>query len=653
MRFKASAGCRLTMSALCAAWVCGTADAGPVTPEGFEHKTFVGYQAWFNIPADGQGRNWFHWSHTHPPTPSTMSVDMWPDVAEYPADALQATGLSNGDGSPSLAYSSASARVIDTHFRWMREYDIAGAFLQWFVVDSPDYRLDIARKARASAEAQGRKLVIMFDVSGAQNSKTCNTGAALVECLKTRWRSVVDAGVTASSSYQTFRGKPLLAVWGFGLAGNETASADDALAFVNWLHTGAPVKYRASVMGGVPSQWRTGSGDALSGSGWPSYYASLDIISPWTVGRYADDASASAFIRSRTSQDLAVVRQRDQRYLPVVFPGYSFRNGSKGSKRLNEIPRAGGQFMWTQAREYAALGLVSNYVAMFDEVDEATAIFKLAAAPAAAPAAFPNVTLASDGMTLPPDWYLQVTRTVTAAARQPGRSGFITPGLPMAFAAGTLVMAPGSMRSGGGYTLAFQHDGNLVVYDAAFRPLWATNTVGRQCSASTCSAVLQADGNFILYDRGHAYWATHTTAPGGHLKVTARSPFLMVQAADGTPVFTTSRTLEAPSGAFHLPALAAARFHGGHLTLQGDGNLVVYDSNGRALWASNTTGHQCSAASCSLTFQTDGNLVLRDGGAPYWNSATSGIAGAELKLSAAWPYLWLADGHGARVWPRP
>jgi hypothetical protein len=47
---------------------------------------------------------------------------------------------------------------------------------------------------------------------------------------------------------------------------------------------------------------------------------------------------------------------------------------------------------------------------MFDEVDEGTAMFKLASTANEVPAAASIVTLDADGEMLPTDWYLQLAR---------------------------------------------------------------------------------------------------------------------------------------------------------------------------------------------------------------------------------------------------
>ncbi|MFE0350302.1 mannose-binding protein [Streptomyces griseoluteus] len=64
------------------------------------------------------------------------------------------------------------------------------------------------------------------------------------------------------------------------------------------------------------------------------------------------------------------------------------------------------------------------------------------------------------------------------------------------------------------------------------------------------------------------------------------------------------------------------------LVMQTDGNLVVYNENGHALWAAMTFGQNHRAV-----FQSDGNLVVYNAdNRPIWASQTNGHDGAQLVL---------------------
>ena len=67
------------------------------------------------------------------------------------------------------------------------------------------------------------------------------------------------------------------------------------------------------------------------------------------------------------------------------------------------------------------------------------------------------------------------------------------------------------------------------------------------------------------------------------------------------------------------------------LNMQGDGNLVVYTSAGKPVWASNTGG---TGSQNFLAMQGDGNLVVyTSAGKPVWASDTGGTgSGSRLVL---------------------
>ena len=225
-----------------------------------------------------------------------------------------------------------------------------------------------------------------------------------------------------------------------------------------------------------------------------------------------------------------------------------------------------------------------------------------------------------------------------------------TPGL---LAGGARLNAGDSLRSpNGSYHLNMQNDGNLVAYDAANTPIWASATSG-----TASYAVMQADGNLVVYSAaGQPLWASNTDGnPGAYLTL-ANDGYLTVDSAAGTPLWGAPGLL---AGGARLNAGDSLRSPNGsyHLNMQNDGNLVAYDAANTPIWASATSGTASYAV-----MQTDGNLVVYSAaGQPLWASNTDGHPGAYLTLaddghlsvdSAAGTPLWGAVGllaGGARL----
>lgn len=628
-----------------------------VTPSEFIGKNYVGYQAWFNIPNDGQNRKWTHWGRSGVVSSTTMTVDMWPSVGEYPTTALQDTGMYLGNGAPAKAFTSYPQEVTNLHFKWMKSYGISGAFLQWFITEPSAYRLDITKKVRASAELYGRQFSVMFDISGSKYIASCDTGPELVACVQDRWKLLVDNGITNSPQYLRVNGLPLISIWGIGFNHNANVTYNDARNLIRWFKFDAPTAYRASVLGGVDFNWRDHTGSSIADPNWGPVYAMLDIISPWSVGRYTTDSEASNAILSRAKADVDLARSRGQKYLPVIFPGFSFHNVDT-TKPLNQIKRNGGQFLWAQARAFANLGLKSTYTAMFDEVDEGTAIFKVANNSSVAPREFPTVHLGIDGLSLPSDWYLHASRIITHSLTSPSLSRFESPTLPLllsptnAITLTTTTVAAGSTVNNGSVKLTLQTNGNLLVLNPLNQILWASNTSGRACTAQTCVAAFQTDGNLVLYQNGAPYWASGPISPNAWLAVSPVSPYLKIIATNGTTIWQTGAP--APTTTYLLlnPLTLGANQSQANpyvkLIFQSDGNLVIYNSSGSPLWATNTWGRACSS-NCVAAFQNDGNLVLYQNGAPYWASNTIGT-GFKLKVSPTAPVISILDSNGNAVW---
>jgi hypothetical protein len=239
--------------------------------------------------------------------------------------------------------------------------------------------------------------------------------------VKRDWMHVVDTlHLTASPRYLHHRGRPVLAIWGFGFT-DRPATPDQAADLIAFFKDHPDPRYRVTIVGGVPSRWRTLTRDSQADPGWSTVYRSFDVLSPWTVGRFRDARGTDDFYAREVAGDLAETRRLGMDYMPVVFPGFSWHNLRAGAP-FNQIPRQGGRFYWRQVARAVGLGSTMLYGAMFDEVDEGTAMFKVAASASEVPVDARFVTLDADGDALPSDWYLRLARE-TQKALSRGRKG--------------------------------------------------------------------------------------------------------------------------------------------------------------------------------------------------------------------------------------
>ena len=368
-----------------------------------------GYQGWFGCPGDGSRlARWEHWFRAgQPAAAATLRVDMWPDLSELPQSERCPAPLTLPDGRRAELYSSYRAAAVDMHFRWLREYDLPGVFLQRFTPGldhdaTREFRDTVARHVRSAAEANGRVFALMYDLSG-------HRPATLVEDVKRDWMYLVDGlHITDSERYLRHHGRPLLAIWGFGFD-DRPAAPRQAAELIAFFKDHPDPRYRVTLFGGVPSGWRTLTRDSLTDPAWAGVYRSFDVISPWAVGRFRDQPGIERFYREQVTPDLAEARAAGIEYMPVVFPGFSWRNMNPDAP-FNQIPRHGGRFLWRQVEAALAAGTTMLYGAMFDELDEGTAMFKVATTPRDAPSEVPTVTLDLDGVATPGDWYLRLAR---------------------------------------------------------------------------------------------------------------------------------------------------------------------------------------------------------------------------------------------------
>jgi hypothetical protein len=385
-------------------------------------KLIMGYQGWFDCPGDGADLGWGHWTAGAEP-----AVDMLPDVSDFPPAERCASPMKSTDGHPIGLFSSQDIAAVETHFAWMQQYGLDGIALQRYatgllvpqVLKARDRTLANVRRA---AEDHGRVFFMMYDLSG--------LSPADLSAVPEDWERLEREEITRSPAYLHHRGHPLLGIWGLGFAGRpltpqQAETLFDALERRSALYGGV------TLLGGVPSYWRTRSRDASDNPGWLRVWRRLGVLSPWSVGRFGDDAGADAYRHAVVEPDLKATRALGVDYLPVVFPGYSRANaarasGSSGKATVNSIPRRCGRFYWRQVYNALSAGAAMLYGAMFDEVNEGTAMFKLLPRAAQAPVQGISsddsfVTLDAEGCHLPSDWYLRLAGATAVALRSGGR----------------------------------------------------------------------------------------------------------------------------------------------------------------------------------------------------------------------------------------
>lgn len=390
-----------------------------IDPSTLTGKLMMGYQGWFSCPGDGTNmyNGYYHWIHDGYPSLNAESfrVDMFPDTRELTDDEKCPTALTLPDGSPAYVYTSANYKTILRHFQWMSEYGIDGVFLQRFgsqlaYPETRDFQNELTLKVRGASETYGRAWAVMYDVTGS-NEK----GNNVVTLLERDWKYLVDSQkILESPQYLHHNGLPVVAIWGLGFD-DRPGTAAEAMQLLDFFQNNPDPKYRAIVLGGVPIFWRTLEAPARKDSAWKDFYCALDIISPWTVGVAASDAEVDNYYRNTVRADMARAQECGAEYMPVVYPGTAYHNPA--DRPFNEQPRRGGRLYWRQVYDALSLGATMIYNAMFDEVDEATAMYKLAETTADVPTGVELITMDTDGECLPSDWYLRLAGEATKMLR--------------------------------------------------------------------------------------------------------------------------------------------------------------------------------------------------------------------------------------------
>ena len=208
----------------------------------------------------------------------------------------------------------------------MKEYGIDGVAVQRFIstiggaiIQSPN---SLPLKIKQAAEANGRIFYICYDIS--------STGMEAVwdDMIRFDWVYNVEQNnkLTESPAYAKVGNKPVVEIWGPGFTDNHPGTAAETIALIEFLKSRG-----CYVIGGTPTYWRINNKDAKGPSqplpanqeSFENVYVKYDMISPWMVGRFKNNAEADVQL-AVTMADKAYCDARNIQYLPVIWPGFGW-----------------------------------------------------------------------------------------------------------------------------------------------------------------------------------------------------------------------------------------------------------------------------------------------------------------------------------------
>jgi len=279
------------------------------------------------------------------------------------------TSYRHADGSTAYVFSSTVKTTVLRHFKWMEDYGIDGVWVQRFASQVNEPRRlrrtnTVLSHCREGANRFGRSFAVMYDTGF--NEKTC-------QLMEKDWRELLDKmELLKTPAYQRHRGRPVIGLWGFGFRSFDETACEAFFSFLKSEEGGD-----CTILAGVPNNWRDWErGNEKEQAQFRLLKEYIDIVQPWNVGRYGSPDGAEKHFAHYFPNDIKWCDKHDKDYYPVIFPGFSWANLRNGKSPLNQTPRLGGRFLWRQAELVEKYDLDMAYIAMFDEVDEGTAIFK-------------------------------------------------------------------------------------------------------------------------------------------------------------------------------------------------------------------------------------------------------------------------------------
>ncbi len=360
----------------------------------------AGYQGWHDTPTDGADRGWGHYLQSGVFGPGNLKIDLWPELSEY--KKMYPTPFTHADGTVAMLPSDHDYSTTDVRFKWMEQYGVDGVFMQRFIGNTRpgntrNHFNKVLGDALKAARKYNRAIAVMYDFSGMRDTLD-------IPLFISDWKNLVDSlKITRGGNNQPYlyhNGKPLVVLWGVGFNDSGRHYSTKTVARIVDFLQNDPVYGHCAVMLGVPTYWREFGSDTEKNPELHALIKKVDVIHPWTVGRYRSIDQYNSKYSDVLKGDMAWCKENHVDYAPTCFPGFSWHNLNLKSK-FNDIPRESGTFFWTQLSNAIKNGAEMIYVAMFDEVDEGTAIMKVSQNPPVGPSPF---VVFDKG--IPSDYYL-------------------------------------------------------------------------------------------------------------------------------------------------------------------------------------------------------------------------------------------------------
>lgn len=340
----------------------------------FTSKVMTGYQGWFTAEGDSAKLGWHRYAKDWVFTNKVSAFDAWPETKEY--KKLYKTPVIDSKGNSTFLFSSNDASTLDLHMKWMKDYNIDGAFIQRFFLAlndaTRDHQLKVLKNMMKSGRKYKRSVSVMYDISGLRTETDA-------ENVINDWKYLVDQLKITSQNdtpYLFHERKPIVGIIIAGLK-DSPSNLQAIKKIIDFFKTDKNYG-NCSIVLGVPFYWRTLNNDSTSNILLHDLAKTCNYIMPWSVGR----------IRYDNLSEVLNIMQEDKKwcdkykinYLPVIYPGFSWHN-AVSSAPLNEIPRNNGELYKKQIKIIEKIKSNNVFAAMFDEINEGTAIFKLSKKP--------------------------------------------------------------------------------------------------------------------------------------------------------------------------------------------------------------------------------------------------------------------------------